>query len=158
MVTTQLIILLDTPIWMMMSINGRFKEIKSIGLTAAIINVLISLVLGYVTGIDGIVIGTVACYVFSFLAHLIFVFKYLCPERRIIKIYINRVLKAVTITIITVVICNRVINIAEVGQTATVLNILYKGVLCFAVIVLINVLVNRKDIKLLLYQKPWKEN
>ena len=158
MVTTQLIILLDTPIWMMMSINGRFKEIKSIGLTAAIINVLISLVLGYVTGIDGIVIGTVSCYMFSFLAHLIFVFKYLCPERRLIKIYINRVLKTVTITIITVVICNRVINITGVGQSASVLNIIYKGVLCFAVIASINVFVNRKDIKLLLYQKPWKES
>ena len=158
MVTTQLIILLDTPIWMMMSINGRFKEIKSIGLTAAIINVLLSLVLGYVIGIDGIVIGTVACYIFSFLAHLIFVFKYLCPESRMIIIYINRALKAVIITIITVVICNRVINITWVGQTASVLNIIYKGILCFAVIVSINVLVNRKDIKLLLYQKPWKVN
>lgn len=158
MVTTQLIVLLDTPIWIMMSINGRFKEIKSIGLISAIINVLISFVLGYVTGIDGIVIGTIACYVFSFLAHLVFVFKCLCPEKRMLKTFIIRALKAVTITIITVVICNRVINITWVGQTASVLNIIYKGILCFAVIATINVLVNRKDIKLLLYQKPWKEN
>ncbi len=59
--------LIQQPIWQLQNLGKLFKECYLIGVIQLIINITVSIVLGKLYGLIGVMIGTTLCYIFSWI-------------------------------------------------------------------------------------------
>lgn len=145
LIVTQLILLLDSPIWNTLFINGCFDEIKTIGICSAIINIAISFILGKRFGLDGIIIGTIVCYCCSFVLHMVIVFKRIISSKRKLFYFLNIIVKNI-LQIFAACSIITFINRSFFTGLSTMLTLVLNLFLCLTLNLVIYILLNYKKI------------
>lgn len=87
LVATQYLLLIDQPMWMFCYCNGLFKEIKQTGLISATVNLIASYVFVKIMNVEGVVLGTILCYLVSNILHICIVYRRLEIKASDIKQY-----------------------------------------------------------------------
>lgn len=108
-----LLYVMSKPVSAAMHYTGMFDIGRNISIIAAIINLVVSIVLGYFIGINGIFIGTICVYVFEITAKSYYLYtKYfkIDPRR-----YILRMLMYVAGVIALMLLCRMVVSLVPAG-------------------------------------------
>lgn len=150
LIITQIIILLDNPFWAMMYLNGAFKQIKNIGFFVSIINIIASLLLGNIVGLNGIVYGTIICYSSSITLHFIYVFKSIIPNRKTFFLYFIKLLKFLLSSILSISVCMLLYNHIVNYNHQIIINFAIKVLVCITFTLTINLIVYSKNLKALI--------
>lgn len=66
---------MEIPVWNMVSASGLFKPDKYISIAGTVINLIVSLVLGKMIGIGGILLGTICTYVIQYYMRITVFYK-----------------------------------------------------------------------------------
>lgn len=129
-------------VWICRSTMGIFKEVQYVNLFAAILNIILSIILGKVFGVAGVIVATGVSRVFtSFWYEGKVVFKRL---KKNVKEYYLIQLKDLMVALIVVccsVWLNNLVSISGMG------GIIIKIFICTLIIIIIEVLLNRKTVE-----------
>ncbi len=121
-----LLYILQMPISNAMHYTGMFDIGRNISIVAAIINLVVSIVLGYLMGIDGIFIGTICVYVFEIIAKSYFLY------RRYFKLnpynYLLKMLLYIGVITALMILCR--IGVALLPTHGYLTSFLIRGVVC----------------------------
>ena len=147
LIITQLILLLDSPLWTMMYLNGAFKQIKSIGFFVSVINIIASCSLGMCIGLNGIVYGTIICYTISITLHFMYVFKSIIKDGKTVLKFAIKLLQFIISTSLSTLICESFYK-SLVSFNIPVLSNLFIGIIiCVVITLTINAVLFYKEIK-----------
>lgn len=138
------------PLWMFRESMGLFKEMKYVLMLAAILNILLSLTLGYYLkmGIGGILLATgIAKILTIFIVEPNLLFKKVFTNKRITNYYLKSFI-FLLITILTIVCSNAISMFIEIG----LLGCFIKTLLCLIITIFFTIIFTFKfgEFKLLL--------
>jgi O-antigen/teichoic acid export membrane protein len=124
---------------------GKFKETAISAYLEALINIVLSLLLIWLLGLTGIVIGTSVAMTYRWLYHLIYL------KNNIVYRPIFKAIKRFIMSIVAIIVCYLLFNYIRWFPLNTVITWIEGGFLCImihlVVVIIINMLFDRKLVK-----------
>ena len=129
-------------VWICRSTMGIFKEVQYINLAAAILNIVLSVILGYVLGVAGVIVATAVSRFFtSFWYEGKVVFNKLGKSAK--EYYLIQLRSA----LVAAVIIGSSVSVNKLIQVGGIRGIVLKVIVCTMITLMMEVLFNRKTLE-----------
>ena len=115
---------------------GKFKETSNSAYIEAIINIVLSVILVFKFGLEGIAVGTFIGMLYRMIYWIWFINKYIMPYP------ISNIVKRLSLSIGTIVISCLIVSVLDTTGSPTLILWVKNGVLCFAVFCAVTVILN----------------
>ena len=115
---------------------GKFKETSNSAYIEAIINIVLSVILVFKYGLEGIAIGTFIGMLYRMIYWIWFINKYIMPYP------ISNIVKRLSLSIGTIMISCIIVSVLDTTGSPTLILWVKNGVLCFAVFCAVTVILN----------------
>lgn len=115
---------------------GKFKETSNSAYIEAIINIVLSVILVFKYGLEGIAVGTFIGMLYRMIYWIWFINKYIMPYP------ISNIVKRLSLSIGTIMISCLIVSVLDTTGSPTLILWVKNGVLCFAVFCAVTVILN----------------
>ena len=115
---------------------GKFKETSNSAYIEAIINIVLSVILVFKYGLEGIAVGTFIGMLYRMIYWIWFINKYIMPYP------ISNIVKRLSLSIGTIMISCLIVSALDTTGSPTLILWIKNGVLCFAVFCAVTVILN----------------
>ena len=115
---------------------GKFKETSNSAYIEAIINIVLSVILVFKYGLEGIAVGTFIGMLYRMIYWIWFINKYIMPYP------ISNIVKRLSLSIGTIMISCLIVSVLDTTGSPTLILWVKNGVLCFAVFCVVTVILN----------------